>query len=450
MKMKRTLFTCVMALALVCACLFLLPNKAEAATVKKGTCGKNVTWVLDDQGTLTISGTGAMTEYTKSEDVPWSCFLMDIQKVVVKSGVTTLSAYACYCANDIEEISLPNTLTKIGKDAIFGCNLKSITIPEKVTSIGTGVFHSCFYLEKINVSASNTYYSSDSCGVLYNKQKTRLIRAPQQLIGTYTVPSTVKTIDAQAFQDCQKLKKVQGMAGVTTIGESGFRYCNSLESFSVPSGVTVLQDYVLNNCLNLRSLTIHEKVTSLGEEFMSGCPNLTTVSISSKNPVYCADSRGVVMDKKKTYILYAPGGITGTYTVPSTVKEIKSAAFANCGKVENVIIPEGVKSIEDFAFEFCFSLKKFHMPASVTGFGNGVLDDCTSLTKITVAKNNPYYSFARHIECMQYDNNLFRIPKFQLAAVIISYVINLEVVPSIILGIISPSGGSFNCITTPL
>ena len=156
--------------------LLALASPVHAAVVDSGTCGaegdgSNLTWVLDDTGTLTISGTGAMVNFTSDSAVPWHDNRNSITSAVVESGITT-----------------------IGDNAFSNCiSLTRITIPDNVTTIAFSAFFECRQLISISVDNNNSVYSSLS-GILFNKNATEIIRYPAGLNGGYTIPSSVTTI----------------------------------------------------------------------------------------------------------------------------------------------------------------------------------------------------------------------------------------------------------------
>ena len=129
MRILGSLFLCALLLV---AAVFALPTQAEAAT--SGTCGRNLTWALDDEGTLIISGTGAMNDYLyeDSAPAPWYSSRADIKKVIIGEGVTS-----------------------IGRMAFYNCvNMASVTIPNTVTSFSYGAFDNCTGLERVDITSS--------------------------------------------------------------------------------------------------------------------------------------------------------------------------------------------------------------------------------------------------------------------------------------------------------
>lgn len=119
-------------------------NAIAASAASSGNCGdsgSNVTWLLDDNGTLTISGSGKIEDYRSDIDQPWYSNRSDITSVVIEPGVTSIGSLAFYECSNLTSITIPSGLTSIGEQAFGNCTgLTSITIPSSVTSIGVNVF----------------------------------------------------------------------------------------------------------------------------------------------------------------------------------------------------------------------------------------------------------------------------------------------------------------------
>ena len=132
--MKKRILSVVLVLSMMVS---FMPIIASAAT--SGTCGDNLTWTLDDNGTLTISGTGEMKNYSGNlnQSAPWHSNIKSIKSVVIEKGVTNIGDYAFSWCNSLTSITIPKNVTSIGKSAFSKCSsLTSITIPNRVTSIG--------------------------------------------------------------------------------------------------------------------------------------------------------------------------------------------------------------------------------------------------------------------------------------------------------------------------
>ena len=179
--MRKRLLSFVLAVLMIAS---LLPATALAADiVDSGTCGAEVTWTLDSEGVLTISGSGDMHGYGSS-DAPWHG--SRVKSAVIADGVTS-----------------------IGLSAFEGCtSLTSVTIPDSVTSIGDGAFASCTSLTGIWVAEGNSHYANDASGVLFNKDKTTLVQCPGAISGSYAIPDSVTSIGSSAFYGCTSLTSV--------------------------------------------------------------------------------------------------------------------------------------------------------------------------------------------------------------------------------------------------
>ena len=153
--MKRLLSWLLAALML----LTMLPTAGWADDTASGTCGENLTWTLSDDGVLTISGTGDMTDYySYSEFAPWHEYADRIQTVIIGKGVTGIGSYAFSDCSSLTSVSIPDSVTSIGYGTFYGCSsLPGVTIPNGVTSIGALAFENCNSLTNVNIPNGVTY-----------------------------------------------------------------------------------------------------------------------------------------------------------------------------------------------------------------------------------------------------------------------------------------------------
>ena len=131
--------------------LAMLPMAAYADD--SGSCGDNLTWTfVESTGTLTISGSGAMTDFANNRAIPWYAYINSIEKVIIENGVTTIGRCAFYLCNNISSVTIPNSVTNISDYSFFSCNnISSIVIPNNVTSIGEDAFCGCSGLTSITL-----------------------------------------------------------------------------------------------------------------------------------------------------------------------------------------------------------------------------------------------------------------------------------------------------------
>ena len=149
----------------------------------------------------------------------------------------TIGAEAFSGCKSLTRIDIPATVTTIGKGAFRDCTgLTRIIIPLGVTFIDIEVFDGCTNLTEIDVGAANSYYSSEG-GVLYNKAKTTLIKAPAGISGSVTIPESVTAISQSAFYECTSLENVTLPKSLTSIGNYAFYKCTSIASITIPENV---------------------------------------------------------------------------------------------------------------------------------------------------------------------------------------------------------------------
>ncbi|MBQ9392453.1 MAG: leucine-rich repeat domain-containing protein, partial [Oscillospiraceae bacterium] len=156
--MKKLCKRAAGALLALVLTLTLLPGAvqtAEAAT--SGSCGDDLTWTLDDAGTLTISGTGKMKDWTYNNTAPWHSNRSSIKKVTIGNSVTSIGDWAFYYCTGLTSVTIPDSVTSIGDRTFSYCSgLTSVTIPDSVTSIGDRTFSDCSGLMNITIPASVT------------------------------------------------------------------------------------------------------------------------------------------------------------------------------------------------------------------------------------------------------------------------------------------------------
>ena len=415
--MKRFLGT----LLCLCMLLTLLPVNALAAeTVSSGSCGSNLTWELDSDGTLTISGTGEMDFY----NTPWESNRSEIKKVILKNGVTSIGDYAFRDCSNMTSVTIPKGVKSIGSRAFYNCSsLTSVTIPDSVTSIGSYAFGACNNIKEVHITdiaawckisfwhetnssnpsnpfayAYNLYLNGTLVTDLVIPNSVTSIR-PYAFYGcssltSVTIPNSVTSIGDRTFEGCSSLTSVTIPNSVTDIWERAFSCCSSLTSITIPNSVTGIADDAFEGCSSLTSVTIPNSVTSIGVSAFSGCSSLTNITISNGVTSIgdcafegCSSLTNVTIPNSVTSIgdlvFYDCTGLTNV-TISSSVASIGRYAFFNCSNLTSVTIPNSVKNIETGAFEGCSSLTSVTIPNSVTDIEDGTFEGCSSLTNVTI------------------------------------------------------------------
>ena len=198
--MKKRILSMLLALVMLATLLPLgLIDTAEAAATHSGTCGENVNWTLARDGTLTISGTGAMTDYDRN-GAPWNN--SQVKKIVIKRGVTSIGNRAFVVCDMLTNVTIPKSVTSIGDDAFYNCSsLTSVTIPSSVTSIGNSAFYGCSSLTDVYYGGTETDWAKITIkdgnepllnatlhtGVVFAPANVTLVSAKAGVTYTYTV-----------------------------------------------------------------------------------------------------------------------------------------------------------------------------------------------------------------------------------------------------------------------
>lgn len=306
--------------------------------VKSGECGENVTYTLDSNGLLKISGSGNMNDYYIGN----SPFYLnkDIKEIVIGDGVTSIGDCAFWGCSSLTSIEIPDGVTSIGMSVFDSCSsLTSIEIPVGVTSLKDFVFYGCSSLTSI------------------------------------TIPEGLTSIDGGAFQNCSSLTSIAIPAGVTSIGSSAFESCSSLTSIAILAGATSIGESAFKDCSNLNTIYCYKNSTADKYTDYPSIAKKVYLDDATTTAFTFNSSTGTITGYSGSEkVVNIPSNIGGVY-----VKAIGENAFKNNTDIETVIIPEGVNSIEDFAFYKCTGLKYIFIPESVTSVSEDGFYRCGAL-----------------------------------------------------------------------
>ena len=391
-------------------------------TGKIGEC----TWSFDTSAkTLTISGNGSMD--TDATTMPYAYFNKDIETIIVRDGVTSVSpnAFSNYHAQTvvlgkdvktigenafkgctgISQISLPAGLTAICDSAFNGCTaLTSISIPAGVTTIGEAAFAYCSGLRELTLSQGLTTlgdYAFYACEELTQ----------------VAIPGGVTTFGDGVFEDCYKLRNATLGQGLTTLGDRAFSGCEALSAIALPETLTTIGDYAFYDCSALSAVNIPAGITAIGNYVFYDCDALTEVAIPAAVTTigdnafgYCDHLSKITLPKGLTAIgvgafracvaltaIEIPAGVTtiGNYAfnrclaltsvnIPASITSIGISTFYECEALTSVVIPAGVTSIEYAAFEGCSALREVTLPQGLTTIGNDAFYECSALAAIDI------------------------------------------------------------------
>ncbi len=326
-------------------------------------------------------------------------------------------------------------------------NLPSITIPDKVESIGNSAFEGCSNLTSV-------YYTGDIgewCGISFEGSSSNpLCNASNlyidnQLVTNAEIPHEVTEIKDYVFSGCNGLTSVTIGDGVKSIGNSAFSGCSSLTSINIPDNVTSIRSNAFFGCNGLTSVTLGEGVTSIGDYVFGGCDNLSTVVWNVANYEVLTSDRTpfyhlrYYYDIRKQITSFSFGehvkhipawlctGMTEltSVTIGEEVESIGSSAFEGCdnlltllynGTLESwceidfstvtsnpisyakrtfinqqqlagdLILPEGVTEVKDYAFYGCKELTSVVIPDETMLIGDSTFCDCSGLTSVVIGE----------------------------------------------------------------
>lgn len=431
MKKLRTILCICFALAL----LVCMGAAADAANSACGDRGENVLWSLDDEGTLTITGEGAIKDSSSS---PWAYF--KVSKVVIEEGVTRVGKRAFYGKKDIKEVVLPESLEVIGYEAFYGCaGLKEITIPTGVTEIEEYAFVNCTNLFKVNTEDLSAwcsiYFKSAFANPLFparhlylNDQKVMRLEIPEGVtsIGDFAfytspefcsvkLPEGLESIGRFAFYDCAGVKEVTLPDSLAYVGQSAFEKCarlneltvgpiigaitakemsiplDSLKMVTVSEGTQVIGPEAFKEYRKLESVVLPESLTAIGKDAFYSCTALRNVVLTDLGP-WCEISFACPYSNPLIFAgnLWIKDGDLLTKVVcaevPDGVTEISDYAFYGYTGLKKITMPETVTVIGKYAFFGCKELKEAVCSPALVSVGQYAFKGCDKLVDVTLGE----------------------------------------------------------------
>lgn len=243
-QIKRILSACLaLLLSVGFLGVFAVPAAAES-----GTCGENLTWTLEN-GTLTISGTGPIPEFSQESPAPWLQYSNGIQTIHISDGVTVIGSNAFYHCERLTAAVIPASVKALGSHAFAGCySLSQITM-SGVEKIGRGCFYECISLTNI------------------------------------VLPEGLKTIEDKAFYRCRGLAGIIIPSTVTSFGTSVFTYCENLVYVKILAILPALPYWTFYGCDRLNELHLPATIEAVGEHALNECPNLNSVYYNGSETV---------------------------------------------------------------------------------------------------------------------------------------------------------------------
>ena len=318
--MKKSILFVLVVLMCVSAFSLLSDSSAAETTIDddSGTCGDGLRYKFEaSTSALTISGTGQMTDYSFSDMSPWSGYAGSIKTISIGDQVTSIGSNAFIGCSSVTAITIPDSVTSLGDLVFYGCtNLASAVIGDSVTSIGNGDFMYCPSLSSV------------------------------------TIGKNVTSIGTSAFSNCA-LTSITLPDSVTSIGDSAFYGCASLTSLTIPDSVRSIGSYAFYNCTGLKELTIPislDAVCSGTSPAFEGCTNIEKVTFTK------GTGEGFYYSAEGHYL----------YT--------KTPWYLSTSAQKEIVISEEITAIGDYMFKDCSGITYISLPCSLTSLGTDPFD----------------------------------------------------------------------------
>ena len=376
----RKLFTLFLALAASVGTLF----------AESGTCGPDLTWFYNpSDNSLTISGTGPMTNYSTDSYAPWYEYKDKITSLKLEPGMTTIGDYAFFLLSLVKDATIPEGVTSIGDYSFGGCAaLNSLYIPYGVKTIGQSAFAFCGSLETVYMPYGVTSIGGAAFGVCAN-------------LKNVAIPATVTTIGDQAFYYCSALRNIANFAtNPQSINADVFEGVDKTKcSLYVPKYAQANYNKPTWIEFSKETITSNSSVGSFNFsfDFENGILTITGTGLLPEIEGYFTSPQIDAMMRGQIVQLSFPSGLTGIgqfnfasyyaltfLKIPYGVSILKWSAFGGCNALETVEIPSSMAIIEDFVFADCYSLKTVYNLATVPQSINAKVFDGVDISKCTL------------------------------------------------------------------
>lgn len=382
-------------LALVALTLLLTVCFALVACKQEPIGTEGLEYALNDDGeSYSVIGIGTATQTD-----------LVIPTLCANKPVTAIASEAFSGCSKITSVIIPDSVTSIGARAFDSCSSLQLNEYGNALYLGNNDNPYLFLLQSKD-------WFINSCEV---HEQTKVIAdyafSNNNELKSVTIGNKLTTIGKNAFEYCMGLTDVTIPDSVTTIDDYAFNFCRNLTSVTMGNSVASIGNGAFNCCSSLNSVVIPDSVTSIGANVFYGCSSLADIAVDEANDVYHSAGNCLIETATKTLIAgsnssvipadgsvmvidefaFAGSKIT-SIVIPDSVQEIRANAFYYCSGLISVTIGNGVTRICDNAFEGCYELISAEIGSSVTSIGRAAFLYCNSLTEIkyngTVAQWN--------------------------------------------------------------
>lgn len=377
--------------------------------------------VIPSDGSVTKIGTGAFCRMyglnyitipssveTIGEFAFFNC--TGLKKFVFPNGLKSIAKSAFEACHSLEEVQFGSGVEKLGANAFHSCDIKSVDIPDNVTSIGNlafayGGIRSLKIGKGLKNIASGAFKHNYQLSSVTLSEGTETIEKDAFLccenLESIVIPKSVKYIGSRAFRHCIKLSEVTFLNTDTVIADDAFQFCpfqpqsrgaasetdfeldgetlmkykGSANKVVIPPSITKISGKAFVKNESIEEVVIGSAVTAVGIHAFDGCVNLRKISVESGNKKFRSEGECLI-DIKKGVLLIG----CNASAIPQGIKEIGSNAFSGRKLLKNAVIPEGVKTIGTGAFSGCSELENAVFPQSLEEICDNAFFNCKKLS----------------------------------------------------------------------
>ncbi|MBR6884090.1 MAG: leucine-rich repeat protein [Prevotella sp.] len=296
----------------------------------------------------------------------------------VEYTVTEITGKAFYYSTNLRSLTIPNSVKTIGRQAFFCCeNLRKLVLPDELEELPSSICSMCHQLTEIHMPNRLRTISADA---FYECVSLTSISLPEDLV----------EIGGDAFRDCISLTSMVIPDHVSILGAEAFRGCTNLTSIRLPKNLSNVPNCCFTNCPKLTNITLPNGIDAIGDDAFSGCESLTQLTIP--NSVKSIGKRAFERCGFTTFE-FPSGNIQVGYGLFFGCSQLKGVVswpfpylygetFKDCTALEEFVIPEGVREIGSTAFEGCTNLTTVSLPSSLNYIDYYVFKDCKNLKDV--------------------------------------------------------------------
>lgn len=293
--------------------------------------GYSLTSVQQVQHTYASAGSYVITLTVVSGT--FALYGTDNNAHILRKSTSNSSNISKAYSNAVRKVFL-GTSVQIKDYAFHYCtSLESITIPNSITQIGRAAFQYCYHLKAITIPSGVSEVAQYMCQYCY-------------LLAIASIPHNITDINGYSFAFCANIKRIVIPSGVTYLGSSVFYSAYALESIVLPDGLTSIGSNVFSSCQSLTSLILPSRATNISG-LCNNCQSIKSVTITGTPTEISGNA-------------FTNCQSLATFTIPNSVTKIGNYAFNKCSSISRLTIPSGVTSIGNYAFGECYGMSEYH------------------------------------------------------------------------------------------